>query len=262
MRYALRQHWPEYLIEAAALGTFMVSACLVGCLLGLPASPLAQALPDPGQRRVLAGLAMGTTALALIYSPWGKRSGAHLNPAVTLTFLRLGKVRPWDAAFYVAAQFAGGVLGVLLAAVLLGPAIADARVNYVVTRPGPAGVGIAFAAERAISFLMMSVVLASTSRPRLAPFTGVFAACLVATFISLESPLSGMSMNPARSLGSALPAGVFDALWLYFVAPPLGMLLAAEARRAHDGRREHCAKLVHDRAYACIFCGQPAAGQE
>ena len=59
------------------------------------------------------GAIMGLTAIGLIYSPWGQQSGAHLNPAVTLTFWRLGKVATWDALFYVLAQFAGGALGVL-----------------------------------------------------------------------------------------------------------------------------------------------------
>ena len=139
MHAALRAHWPEYLIEAWALGTFMVSAGVVGVLLGYPGSPLHQALPDPTVRRVLAGMAMGLTAIALIYSRWGQRSGAHMNPAVTLSFLRLGKVRRWDALFYIVAQFAGGVLGVLLVAALCRAAFTEPPVAYVATRPGAAG---------------------------------------------------------------------------------------------------------------------------
>jgi aquaporin Z len=100
MREALRQHWPEYLMEAAGLGLFMISACVFAILLFHPASPVAGFRGGHLARRALMGLAMGTTAVALIYSPWGQRSGAHLNPAVTLTFLRLGKVRGWDAAFW------------------------------------------------------------------------------------------------------------------------------------------------------------------
>src|SRR6266487_3669549 len=111
---ALRQHWPEYLIEAWALGTFMVSAALFTALLEYPGSPVHQLIPNGSERRALIGLAMGLTAIALIYSPWGKQSGAHMNPATTLTFLRLGKVTGWDATGYIAAQFIGGVCGVLL----------------------------------------------------------------------------------------------------------------------------------------------------
>ena len=111
MRDTLRQHWPEYLMEAAGLGIFMVIACAFGTLLEYPASPVRQTITVPLLRRFLMGLAMALTAVSIIYSPWGKRSGAHLNPSVTLTFFRLGKVAPWDALFYVAAQFVGGLVG-------------------------------------------------------------------------------------------------------------------------------------------------------
>ena len=91
---AVLQHWPEYLIEALGLGLFMLSACLFVTLLEHPNSPVRQTVTDPFVRRIPMGLAMGLTAVGLIYSPWGQRSGAHLNPSVTLTFWRLGKVTP------------------------------------------------------------------------------------------------------------------------------------------------------------------------
>ena len=86
---ALKQHWPEYLMEAACLGVFMISACTFGVVFEYPGSPVHQAIPDPFLRRVLMGLAMGVTAVGIIFSPWGKQSGAHMNPSVTLTFFRL-----------------------------------------------------------------------------------------------------------------------------------------------------------------------------
>jgi aquaporin Z len=116
MLNALRRHWPEYLMEAAGLAIFMISACAFGALLEYPGSPIHQAIPDPTVRRVLMGMAMGLTAIAIIYSPWGQQSGAHINPSTTLTFFRLGKIEFWDACFYFLAQFAGGVAGVMLTA--------------------------------------------------------------------------------------------------------------------------------------------------
>jgi Major intrinsic protein len=116
MRDAMRLHWPEYLIEATGLGLFMMSAGLFAVLLFHPGSLAAETMLGSLGRRMLMGLAMGLTAVALVYSRWGKRSGAHFNPAVTLTFFRLGKVSGWDAFFYVAAQWAGGLGGMLLAA--------------------------------------------------------------------------------------------------------------------------------------------------
>lgn len=262
MARALRLHWPEYLMEAAGLGTFMISACAFGALLWHPDSPLSRLVADGIGRRVLMGLAMGTTAVAIIYSPWGKQSGAHLNPSVTLAFLRLGKVRPWDALFYVLAQFAGGVGGVGLSAALLGAALRHPSVRYVVTVPGSKGVGVAFVAEMAIAFVMMITVLVVSNGPW-ARWTGLFAGALVLSYITFEAPLSGMSLNPARTLGSALPAMTWTALWLYFTAPPLGMLAAAEAYVGlRSSRAVHCAKLHHQNSKRCIFCqGRLALGQ-
>ena len=136
---ALRHHWPEYLMEAAGLGIFMILAGVFGTILEYPGSPIRQAIADPLLRRSLMGIAMGLTAIGIIYSPWGKQSGAHINPSVTLTFFRLGKVEPWDALFYVGSQFLGAVAGVLLAAAVLGVLLAHSSVNYVATVPGSGG---------------------------------------------------------------------------------------------------------------------------
>jgi aquaporin Z len=251
---ALTRHWPEYLMETACLGLFMVSACSFTVLLQHPALSLRHMIPSAFERRVLTGIAMGLTAIALIYSPWGKQSGAHLNPSVTLTFFRLGKIEPWDAAFYLVAQFTGGTLGVLLSASVWGEALAHENVRYAATVPGGTGTGIAFVAELLISFLMMTMVLNVSNSPQVARFTGVIAGALVATYITLESPLSGMSLSPARSFASALPGGIWNALWVYFTAPPLGMLLAAEVYlRLHGKHAVICAKLHHDNDKRCIF---------
>jgi aquaporin Z len=260
MKEALTTHWPEYVMEAGGLGLFMVSACGWGTLLEYPGSPVHNAIADPNLRRLLMGILMSLTAIGLIYSPWGKRSGAHLNPSVTLTFLRLGKVAPWDSVFYILAQFAGAILGVGLSAAFLGRGVAHPAVNYVVTTPGPRGAPLAFLAEAVISFGLMSAVLIASNTERLAGFTGVFAGALVAAYITLEAPLSGMSMNPARTLGSAIPANTWSALWVYFTAPLLGMLLAAEAyRRIRGAQHVICAKLHHHNSARCIFrCGYRA----
>jgi aquaporin Z len=254
MLETLRKHWPEYAIEAWALGTFMVSAALCTMLVEHPSSPVRAAIGNADLRRVLIGVCMGLTAIGLIYSPWGKRSGAHMNPAVTLTFLRLGKVARADAFFYVLAQFTGGALGVILVTALAGSAFTAPPVNSIVTLPAPPhGPGIAFAAEFVIACGMMMTVLA-VSNSKLAAYTGAFAALLVATYISLEGPFSGMSINPARSFASAAPSGMWHLLWIYFIAPPLGMLTAAQVYCLLHGRVD-CAKLQHPDDVRCIHCG-------
>lgn len=242
-------------MEALGLGLFMVSACTFGTLLEYPGSPVRAAIGDPTARRAVMGLVMGATAVALIYSPWGLRSGAHLNPSTTLVFLRLGRVPARDALGYALAHFAGGAAGVAAARAVLGTALADPRVNYVATVPGRWGIAPAFAAEFVISAVLMLTVLVVSSHRRLARRTGWFAGALVATWIFVEAPVSGMSMNPARSVASALLSGSGPALWIYFVAPVLGMLAAGEVFRRTVGRtRTSCAKLVHPDGVRCIFC--------
>src|SRR5262249_49146245 len=195
-------HWPEYLMEAGCLGLFMVSACSFSVLLQHPESSLRQEVSNPFLRRMLIRNSMGLTANAPIFLPSGEGAGARLHSSVTLSFFRLGKLEPWDALFYVLAQFIGGIVGVRLCAWFWGEAIAQEKVRYAVTLPGN-GTGTAFVAELLISFVMMTMVLNVSNSPHMARFTGVIAGALVATYITLESPLSGMSMSPARSFASA-----------------------------------------------------------
>lgn len=129
-----------------------------------------------------------------------------------------------------------------------------------VTAPGSAGVGVALLAEFALTFVLMLVVLA-VNNSRFTRWTGLVVGAMVAVYITVEAPLSGMSMNPARSFASAAVSGLWDHLWVYLVAPPLGMLSAAQVFVWVKGRLAvRCAKLDHDPRLRCIFCGhRPAA---
>ena len=156
------------------------------------------------------GSAMGATAVLLIYSPWGKQSGAHCNPAITLTFIRLGKVRAARRAWPTSvAQFAGAVGGVLIARIAARrPCWPIPTCGYAATLPGPRGVAVAFVAEVGISFLLMSGGPRGLEPSPLGrvhrPLRGrAWWRC----YITFEAPLSGMSMNPARTFGSAFFAG-------------------------------------------------------
>jgi aquaporin Z len=250
----LKAHWPEYLMELAELGLFMISACVVTAILEHPASPARQLLQSDFLRRALTGLAMGLTLVLLIHTGWGKRSGAHMNPAITLMFLRLGKVQACDGVFYILCQFVGALAGVTLVFLAFGRILAHPNVNFAVTQPGVRGVIVAFAAELVISFLLATTVLIASNDKKLSRFTPYLAASLVALYIAYEAPFSGMSMNPARTLGSALPAHVFQAIWIYFTAPPLAMLIAGETYlRVRSARNVFCAKLHHDNQARCIF---------
>jgi aquaporin Z len=241
-------------MEAWGLGMFMLTAGAATVALEAAVSPLHALVAAPAARRALIGSAMGLTAVGLIYSPWGRQSGAHLNPAVTLTFLWLGRIARCDAAFYILAQFIGGTLGVLLAYLLFGAAFGHAPVCYIATVPGADGAATAFAAEVLISFGLMAMVLEFTRRPQLAPYTGLAAGLLIALYIFLEAPLSGMSMNPARSFASAAPSGLWHDAWIYYSAPVVGMIAAAVLHRHRTGTHA-CAKLYHAHDRRCIHCG-------
>src|ERR1700689_1528717 len=147
-------HWPLYVFEGAELALFMISACVFSVILFDPSFRVQNELPDPALRRLLMGASMGATAVLIIHSSMGKRSGAHFNPAITLTYLRLGKISRPDAFFYVLSHFIGGVAGVGASGVVLGRALANPAVMYADTVPGKYGSGGAFAAEAFMAALL------------------------------------------------------------------------------------------------------------
>lgn len=240
-------------MEAFHLGAFMVSAGTFGVLLESPKSPLSNLFSNELTRRAAFGLAMALTAIAIIYSPWGRQSGAHMNPAVTATYWLLGKVRAVDAVAYIVAQFIGGIIGVLCVLSIFQGDFANAPVNFVATTPGTRGASLAFVSEAAISFLLMSVVLRVSNTKKLATYTGLFAGSLVFLYITFEAPLSGMSMNPARTFASAFPGHLWTSLWVYFTAPFIGMISAATVFQQCAGAKVYCAKLNHNTTRRCIF---------
>jgi aquaporin Z len=251
---SLRCHWPEYLMEGAGLAIYMFFACAFATLLQHPASPVRRIILGNLPRRALMGLAMGATVIATVLSPWGKQSGGHFNPAITFSFYRLGKVQLWDTLFYATAQFSGAIIGVAIARCVLRGVPGNEAVRYAVTAPGAYGRLVGFIAELMISFILMSTILCVSNREVLARYTPYFVGALYTLFITFETPLSGMSMNPARTFGSAFHAGYWHALWIYFIAPTLGMLAAAEVLlHTGGGVAPWCAKLHHANNKRCIF---------
>jgi len=253
------QHWRLYLDEGAELAIFMISACCFTVWLFDPAYPAPHLLPDNALRRLLMGVAMGVTAILIIHSPMGKRSGAHFNPAITMTYFRLRKIAAWDAIYYVIFQFLGGIFGVGVSAVLLGNSIAVPSVDYAITVPGTYGTAAAFFAELFMAALLMAVVLWFSNQPSLAIYTSYLVGILITFYILLFAPISGFSINPARTTASAMFAHVWTAVWLYFVAPILGMMTAAELHLRLSGEDKIlCAKLHPDPSYPCPFlCNFP-----
>lgn len=241
-------------MEGGEMSVYIFFTCVFATLMQHPASPVRHLVVSSVVRRALMGLAIGATVTAIVMTPWGKQSGGHFNPAMTLTFYWLGKVAYWDALFYAAAQFSGAVGGIGIATYASRGAPENPAVRYAATVPGVYGSGVAFAAELIISFVLMITVLLVTNRLYLARYTPYFVGALYAVNITFETPLSGMSMNPARSFGPALYAGYWHALWIYFLAPTLGMAAAAGIfLLGRHGVPPYCAKLNHASNKRCIF---------
>ena len=219
-------------MEAAGLAGFVLGAGCLAVFLEHPDFPAMQSAFGGKEnaiwRRVPLGLIMGAYIAVIIYL-FGEKSGAHINPATTWAFFRLKKINFADSVFYTLAQFAGAIAAALTLKFALGLWFAHPLINFGVTKPMPPHNSLsAFVAEFIISFVLMFVVLIFISSKRLEKYAAVVAGVLIALYLIVELPFSGMSLNPARSFAAAFAANEWKHLWIYFVAPPVAMLLAAE----------------------------------
>ncbi|MEX2272098.1 MAG: aquaporin [Vicinamibacterales bacterium] len=213
-------------------------------------------IEPPALRRFITGLLFAGGATFVVYSPLGQRSGGHINPAVTLAFWRLGKFPGRDVLPYIVAQLTGAVAGVALAALVWGDIARS--VQLALTAPGEGWTWMgALAAETAATFALVFLIFVCVNKPALAARTGIIAGTLVVALVTIEAPISGTSVNPARSLAPALLVPALRDQWIYIAGPVAGALLAAAAYRRQWGRTTVCAKLYHTAAYPCPFetCG-------
>ena len=227
-RASYKMNQVHYWQEALGLAIFMISACFFSAMLFSEKSIWCHLIPSMDLKNILMGVLMGLTALLIFYSPFTAPSGSQINPAVTLTFLRLGKMCPWDALFYIIFQFAGGTIAVYSMRFLMGDALISPPVNSAVTVPGSTGVLPALTTELIIAFVTMTMVLFTSNNERLKKYTRIIAGCFVCCWVIFAGPISGFGMNPARTFASALPADIWTAFWIYLIIPVVGMLSAAE----------------------------------
>ena len=249
-------HWRIWGAEAVATA-LLVAAILLGAAATLaPGSPVAAALPGPGARLLALGLLIAPVVALIAVSPLGRLSGAHANPAVTLGFWVLGRVSRQDLVGYVVAQFAGGAAGAALARLVLPAATAES-IGGAVTHPA-VGAPEAIALELAMTGALLVLIFAFVSSERLARRTPLAVMPLLAALIWLGSPLTGTSLNPARSVGPALVFGDLRDLWIYLVAPSGAALLVGALWRAAP-MEPKTAKVFHDPRYPCSLVSEMPA---
>lgn len=247
-------HWAEYTAEL--VGTLFnifvgLSAVVFNFGQGLPMEHL---IPNHSIRLLITGLIYSGSGSLFAISSLGKLSGAHINPSVTLAFWVHGKMHRQDAVGYIVAQFLGSTLGAILLVLVWGKYAGS--VNNGMTLPG-AGYALwfVFLAEVFMTFLLVLSIFLFVSNHRLMRWTPFMTWLLVAAMVWLGAPISGTSLNSARSIGPALITGLWRDQWLYCIAPPLGALLAVAMFRllSMDRRDVLSCKLFHVPHYRNIF---------
>jgi len=227
---------PDLIRRAAAEGIGVFALVFAGC------GAIVAEAENPGTLGAI-GIAFvfGLIVMAMVYAT-GHLSGAHLNPAVTLAFALTRHFPGRETVAYLAAQVAGA----LAAAALLAAVWPSQPADLGTTLPS-VGIGSAFVYEVVLTAFLMFVIMAVATDTRA---VGAAAAIAIGGTVGLDAlfggPVTGASMNPARSLGPALVSGELHALWLYLLAPPLGAALGALAYQVVRG--EHPAGTASEAA--------------
>ena len=247
-------HWREYCSEF--IGTALLLFIGIGAIsLNFGShSFVPNFIPDSNIRLLITGLMFAGGATLIVYSSLGQRSGGHINPAVTLSFWILNKIKTIDALIYIVMQFSGAVLGAYCAVLLFGEAAQSVHLGT--TMPGEGySIIYVFICEIIITALLITVIFLFTSFKPLAPFTGIAAGLLVAAEVFFTAPISGTGLNPARSFGPAFVLQNFQYYWIYFLAPILASILISVLYKQLV-YKPICGKLYHTFHHGCIFnCG-------
>jgi aquaporin Z len=247
-------HFQEYACEF--LGTALLVIAVIGAVAIVQAagSPIASAVRPMYLRLLLTGFIIALSGLLITVSPFGKLSGAHVNPAISFGFWMLGKLSIRDMLGYIFGQMAGAIVGAFLAIPLFG--ILALRVKYAAMAPGPhVDIALAFGGELVCTFVLAIGIFYFVSHEALARWTPFMLVALIPVLVMFDGTISGCGMNPARWVGPAYIAHLWTAAWIYVVGPIAGAALAVLCRRS--GMAKHpmpmTGKIFHDASYRSIF---------
>ena len=234
--------WRACLSEAIGTALLLIGGLSLVIVMFGTGSPLVAAVPGEGLRRAITGFLFGTTGALIAISPIGLISGAHINPVVTLGFWLFRKLDLRTALAYIVAQLIGAASGSVL---LLAWGRMGRSVAFGATTPGAGySVWTAFWGEVITTGVMVTLLTLFLAFRRIRPFTPAIFPFLYCIMVFVEAPISGTSTNPARTLGPAIVSGQWQAGWVYWLGPLLGMLIACLACSLLAKRIE-VAKLYH-----------------
>ena len=241
-RNGLRFPWQVFFSELVGTALLLlVGLSLVIVMFGT-GSPMVRLIPNEGLRRLITGFLFGTTGATIALSAVGKESGAHINPAVTMTFWLFRRLHSRVAIVYIVAQLAGGIIGSLP---LLAWGQMGRSVAFGATLPGAGYSSLAvLLGEIVTTFTMVSLLVIFIGFRRTRPFTPGIFPILYAVMVYLEAPISGTSTNPARSFGPAIVSGEWQVWWIFWIGPMIGAFLASLAC-SFLAKRITVAKLYH-----------------
>ncbi len=239
-------HLAEWACEVAGTALLLIGGLSAVCFDFGPHSVLRHLGASP--RLLLTGLLFAGVGSLVAISPLGRRSGAHLNPVVTLAFWTQGKVHPHDLAGYIISQFVGAIAGAAIVAAVWGSRAS--AVHLGATAPGHgAGDLEAIVIEAVMTAVLILTILLMTSSTKSARWTPLVVWPIIAILVWQGAPYTGTSLNPARSLGPALLAPLLHPYWIYLAGPLVGGALAVAAFGLWPKRRVVTAKLFHDSRY-------------
>jgi aquaporin Z len=243
--------WQVFASELVGTALLVMVGLSVVILIFGEGSPVKRVIPSEGWRRLITGFLFGTTGALIALSPVGVRSGAHINPVVTVAFWLMGKLDLKTTFVYVTAQLSGAVLGALPLRSWGGM---GRSVVFGATLPGEGyAIETVLLGEVITTFTMVALLCMFLAFRRIRPFTPGMFPLLYAVMVYVESPISGTSTNPARSLGPGLVSGRWEGWWIYWVGPLIGSIAACLACSAL-AKRITIAKLYyfetdHDRLF-------------